>query len=138
MKQSVVLFKNILVILSIALFFASCSKNKDVIIPDTSFAGEYQVIDDNETYVLKVESKGGNNFQIKEFGGFLNAPLNAVGAGNTLTIPSQTFNNPNGSTITIVGTDVLSTKNSKDDTITFQYSVSGFADYNGDFEGTRK
>jgi len=106
--------------------------------PPISFAGQYQVIDDFETYVLKVESKGANGFQIKEFGGFLNAPLNAESKGNTLIIPSQTFTNPNGTKITIVGTGVLETKDSKDDTIRFHYSVSGFSNYNGDFSGKRK
>jgi hypothetical protein len=145
MKQSVSLFKDIALViiltlsfLAFSLFITSCSKEKGAALPDVAFAGQYQVVDDNETYVLQVVSKGGNNFQINEFGGFLNVPLNAVAQGNMLTIPSQTFTNPNGSVITVVGKGVLSTTNSKDDTITFQYSVSGFAEYEGDFTGTRK
>jgi len=139
MKKSVSVLRNIsLLLLSTSFFLSSCSKDKDIAAPAVSFAGQYHVVDDNETYTLKVENKGGNNFQIIEFGGFLNAPLKAVAEGNTLKIPSQTFKNPNGNTLTVVGTGVLSTKNSKDDTITFQYSVTGFANYNGDFAGTRK
>jgi len=139
MKQTVSLFGNIsLFILSSSLLLASCSKDKDMTNPEASYAGQYEVIDDNETYILQIANKGGNNFEIKEFGGFLNASLKAVSEGNTLKIPSQTFKNPNGSKITIAGTGVLSTKNLKDDTITFQYSVKGFTDYDGNFTGSRK
>lgn len=139
MKQTGSLFRNIsLFILSFSFFLASCSKDKDMANPQASYAGQYEVMDDNETYILQIANKGGNNFEIKEFGGFLNASLKAVAEGNILKIPSQTFTNPNGSTITITGTGVLSTKNLKDDTISFQYSVKGFTDYEGDFTGTRK
>ena len=139
MKKSVSVLTNIsLFILSVSLVLSACSKDKDIAAPAASFAGQYHVVDDTETYTLKIENKGGNNFQIIEFGGFLNAPLKAVAEGNTLKIPSQTFTNPNGNKLTVVGTGVLSTKTSKDDMITFQYSVSGFANYNGDFSGIRK
>lgn len=139
MKKSVSFLRNIsLFILSASIILTSCSKDKDMGAPVASFAGQYHVADDTETYTLKVENKGGSNFQIIEFGGFLNAPLKAVAEGNTLKIPSQTFKNPNGNSLTVVGTGVLSTKTSKDDTITFQYTVSGFANYSGDFTGTRK
>jgi hypothetical protein len=139
MKQSVSLFKNIsLFLISFSLVLASCSKDKALPISNSPFVGQYEVVDDNETYMLKVESKGGKYFQIKEFGGFLNAPLDAVAEGDILRIPSQTFTNPNGKKITLVGTGMLSTKETRDDTITFQYSVSGFTEYSGDFAGTRK
>ena len=139
MKQSVSIFKNIfLFFIGFALFLTSCKKDKDNDMSKSSFVGQYLVVDDNETYTLKIESKGNNNFQIREFGGFLNAPLNATANGSTLTIPMQTFTNPNGHVIKIVGSGVLSTKTKKDDTVTFQYSVTGFADYSGDFTGTRK
>jgi hypothetical protein len=140
MKQSVFLFRNIsLVVLSFGLFLASCSKDKDIVAsPAAAFTGQYHVVDDTETYTLKIESKGGSNFQIREFGGFLNVPLNAVADGNTLNIPKQSFTNPSGKTLTVVGKGVLTTKSKKDDTITFQYTVSGFANYDGDFTGTRK
>jgi hypothetical protein len=59
--------------------------------------------------------------------------------GNTLKIPSQTFTNSgSGNSITIVGTGVLSTKNSKDDTVSFQYTITGFGAGNGSFTGVRK
>lgn len=139
MKKSVSILKKLsLVILSVSFILTSCSKDKDMGAPSTPFAGQYLVVDDTETYTLKVENKGGSNFQIIEFGGFLNAPVKAVAEGNTLKIPSQTFTNPNGNKLTVVGTGVLSTKNSKDDQITFQYTVSGFANYSGDFTGMRK
>ena len=139
MKKSVSVLSNIsLFILSVSLVLSACSKDKDIAAPAASFVGQYHVVDDTETYTLKIENKGGNNFQIIEFGGFLNAPLKAVAEGATLKIPSQTFTNPNGNKLTVVGTGVLSTKNSKDDTITFQFSVSGFANYSGDFSGIRK
>jgi hypothetical protein len=92
----------------------------------------------SETYTLQIESKGGSNFQIKEFGGFLNAPLNAVLDGNTLKVPAQTFTNPGGKAITITGKGGLSTKVKKDDTIKFEYKVTGWQEYESDFEGTRK
>lgn len=139
MKKSVLVFRNIsLIILSVSFFLTSCSKDKDIAAPGASFAGQYQVVDVTETYTIRVENKGGNNFEIIEFGGFLNVPIKAVAEGNTLKIPAQTFNGPNGSKIVVVGTGALSTKNTKDDTITFQYSVSGWATYNSDFTGTRK
>src|SRR5215204_5233965 len=87
MKQSVFFFKNLsLVILSFSFFLASCSKNKDMGAASEfgSFAGHYRVVDDNETYTLVVESTGSVNFEIREFGGFLNVPLKAIAAGNSL------------------------------------------------------
>jgi hypothetical protein len=141
MKHSISIFRNIsFLLLSFSLVLASCSKDKD----DTSssqapaFVGQYLVVDPSETYTLEISHKGGSNFQIKEFGGFLNAPLNAVLNGSALNIPSQTFTNPSGKSITITGTGVLSTKVKKDDTIKFEYKVSGFTNYESDFEGTRK
>jgi hypothetical protein len=140
MKHSIAIFRNLsLFILSFSLLLASCSKDHDsASAPVAGFAGQYLVVDDTETYTLAITSKGGSNFQISEFGGFLNVPLNAVANGNTLTIPSQTFKNPSGKSITITGTGVLSTKTKKDDTVTFQYAVTGFTEYESDFEGTRK
>ena len=139
MKKSVSVFKNIfLSILSLSVLLTSCSKDKEMAAPQAvSFAGQYLVVDDTETYTLKVENKGGNNFQIIEFGGFINAPVKAVLEGNVLTIHSQTFTNPNGSKLTVVGKGVLSTKSSKDDTISFQYTLTGFVNSTGDFEGKR-
>ena len=141
MKHSITLSRNIsLLALSFSLLFASCSKDHDssTTTSTASFAGQYLVEDDNETYTLIVTSKGGNNFQISEFGGFLNVPLNAVANGNTLNIPSQTFTNPSGKSITVSGSGKLSTKTKKDDTITFDYAVSGFTSYESNFEGLRK
>ncbi len=66
------------------------------------------------------------------------APIDAVGSGGKLKIPSQTFSNSSGFTITIVGTGVLSTKSTNNDTIRFEYEVSGSANYDSDFEGLRK
>lgn len=142
MKQSISLLKKMsLFALSFTLLFASCSKNSDSNptpnTPAPSYAGNFLVADENETYVLKIENKGGNHFQIKEFGGFLNVPLNAYAEGSSLNIPSQTFKNPNGHTLTIVGKGTLSTKTAKDDTIKFEYSVSGFTEYESEFVGTR-
>ena len=126
--------------LSFTLVLASCSKSKDDSVPPqgAAFAGQYLVVDPSETYTLQIESKGGGNFQIKEFGGFLNAPLNAVLDGSKLKVPAQTFTNPSGKSITITGTGVLSTKAKKDDTIKFDYKVTGWQEYESDFEGTRK
>ena len=122
------------------LLLASCSKSKDDIVPaqGAAFAGQYVVVDRSETYILQIESKGGSNFQIKEFGSFLNAGLNAVIDGNSLKIPAQTFTNPSGKSITITGKGVLSTKVKKEDTIKFEYKVTGWQEYESDFEGTRK
>jgi hypothetical protein len=83
-------------------------------------------------------SKGSNNFQIKNFGGFLNVPINAVVEGSTLKIPSQTFKNPNGNSITIVGSGILTKKNKDDDLIKIDYSLSGYTSYSSTIEGLRK
>ena len=141
MKHSFSIFRNIsFLLLSFPLVLASCSKDKDdsPSSQGSSFVGKYLVVDPSETYTLEISHKGGNNFQIKEFGGFLNAPLNGVLNGSSLNIPSQTFTNPSGKSITITGTGVLSTKAKKDDTIKFDYKVTGFTNYESDFEGTRK
>jgi len=141
MKHSLSIFRNIsLLFLSASLVLASCSKDNDDSISSqqSAFVGKYLVVDASETYTIEVLHKGGNNFQIKEFAGFLNVPLNAVLNGSALNIPSQTFTNPSGKSITISGTGVLSTKAKKDDTIKFDYKVSGFTNYESDFEGTRK
>jgi hypothetical protein len=140
MKHSISLSRNIsFLALSLFMLFASCSKDKDstTTAPTATFAGQYLVVDD-ETYTLVITSKGGNNFQISEFGGFLNVPLNAVANGSTLTIPSQTFTNPSGKSITVTGTGKLSTKTKKDDTISFEYAVTGYTSYESDFVGSRK
>ena len=141
MKHSLSIFRNIsLLFLSATLVLASCSKDNDdsVSSQQSAFVGKYLVVDASETYTVEVLHKGGNNFQIKEFAGFLNVPLNAVLNGSALNIPSQTFTNPSGKSITISGSGVLSTKAKKDDTIKFEYKVSGFTNYESDFEGTRK
>jgi len=141
MKHSFSISRNLsFLFLSSTLVLASCSKDKDDTVPaqGAGFAGQYLVVDPSETYTLQIESKGGKNFQIKEFGGFLNAPLNAVVEGSTLKVPAQTFTNPSGKSITISGAGVLSTKVKKDDTIKFDYKVTGWQEYESDFEGTRK
>ena len=141
MKHSFSIFRNFsLLLLSATLVLASCSKDNDdgISAQQSAFVGKYLVVDPSETYTIEVSHKGGNNFQIKEFAGFLNVPLNAVLNGSALNIPSQTFKNPSGKSITITGTGVLSTKAKKDDTIKFDYKVSGFTNYESDFEGTRK
>lgn len=140
MKHSFSIFSKLsLVLISFTLLLASCSKSKNDTVPvqGSEFIGQYLVVD-NETYTLIIENKGGSNFQIKEFGGFLNVPLKAVAEGNALNIPSQTFKNSNGKSITITGKGVLSTKSKKDDTIKFDYKVTGWQEYDGDFEGVRK
>lgn len=141
MKHSFSISRNSSILfLFFTLLLASCSKSKDDAVPaqGAAFVGQYVVADPSETYTLQVESKGGSNFQIKQFGGFLNVPLNAVVDGNTLKVPSQTFTNGSGKSITITATGVLSTKAKKDDTIKFDYKVTGWQNYESDFEGTRK
>jgi hypothetical protein len=140
MKKATLNLRNItLAVLSLSLIFVSCSKKDDSSsVPVAAFAGQYLVVDDNETYILKIESTGGSNFQIREFGGFLNVPVKAVAEGKTLKIASQTFNNPNGNSITITGNGSLTSKNTTDDAVSFQYTVSGFADYSGEFTGVRQ
>jgi hypothetical protein len=138
MKLSVTPIKSIFIVLSVFLAFTSCSKDKDdAVLPSAKFAGNYYVEDDTETYILQVVSKGNNNFQIKNFGGFLNVPINAVVEGNTLKIPSQTFKNPNGNSLTVVGSGILTKKNKEDDLIKIDYSVSGYTSYSSTIEGLR-
>ena len=141
MKHSFSIFRKIsLVLISFTLLLASCSKSKDDKVPvqGAEFVGQYTVVESYETYILQIDSKGGANFQIKEFGGFMNVPVNAVFEGNKLTIPAQTFKNPNGKSLTITGKGILSTKVKKDDTIKFEYKMTGWIDSESEFEGTRK
>lgn len=142
MKSSVVtrssFLRNIsLAVLSLSVVFASCSKNNDKVV-GSEFVGSYSVQDDDETYTVTIESKGGNKYQIKNFGGFMYVPIDATADGGQLKVPSQTFKNSSGFEITISGAGVLSTKSKKDDTVIFNYTVSGDANYKSDFEGTRK
>lgn len=142
MKHSLSSLSKLFVLfLSFGTVLASCSKDNDndsVPAQGSEFVGQYLVVEPSETYTLQVENKGGSNFHIKEFGGFLNVPLNAVLEGNQLKIPAQTFTNPSGKSITITGVGMLKTKAKKDDTIRFDYKVTGFTEYESDFEGTRK
>ncbi len=126
-----------LAVLSLSLVFTSCSKNKDKV-AGREFVGSYTVVEDDETYTLTIESKGGNNYAVKNFGGFMYIPVEAKAEGGQLKIPAQTFKNSSGFEITVSGNAVLSTKSKKDDTINFNYAVSGDANYTSDFEGTRK
>lgn len=142
MKQSVVtnrsFLRNIsLAVLSLSLLFASCSKNNDKVV-GSEFVGSYAVTEDDDAYTVTIESKGGNNYQIKNFGGFMYVPVNATADGGQLKIPAQTFKNGSGFEITISGAGLLTTKSKKDDTIKFNYSVSGDTNYSSDFEGLRK
>jgi hypothetical protein len=136
MKQTAFLIRKFtFVVLSITLALASCSKKDSVAsAPAAPFAGQYLVVDEDETYTLQIESTGGSNFQIKNFGGFMNVPVKATATGTSLNIPSQTFKNPNGHSLTVSGTGSLVS----DNTIKINYSVSGFANYSGDLEGTRQ
>ena len=139
MNQSVVSFFRAfsVAVLSLSLLFAACSKNKDKA-AGSEFVGSYAVEDGDDKYTLVIESKGGNKYQIKNFGGFMYTPIEATATGGQLKIPSQTFKNSSGFTITIVGTGVLSTKSASNDTIRFEYEISGSANYDSDFEGQRK
>jgi hypothetical protein len=141
MKQAIVtrssFFRNIsLAVLSLSLVFTSCSKNNDKVV-GSEFVGSYAVQEDDDAYTIAIESKGGNKYQIKNFGGFMYVPIEANAVGSQLNIPSQTFKNSSGFEITITGTGSLTTKSKKDDTIKFNYSVSGSANYDSEFEGTR-
>jgi hypothetical protein len=141
MKQTASLIRKFsFVVLSITLALASCSKKDSGAGGSNAgpFAGQYLVVDSDETYTLKIESSGDNNFQIKNFGGFMNVPVKATANGNSLTIPSQTFKNPNGNSLTVSGTGSLTSKGKKDDTIIINYTVSGFANYSSDLEGVRQ
>ena len=72
MKHSFSISRSIsLFFLSLTVLLASCSKSKDDNVPPqgAAFIGQYVVVDPSETYTLQIESKGGSNFQIKEFGG---------------------------------------------------------------------
>jgi len=71
-KHSFSIFRNLsFSLLSFSLLLASCSKSKDDTMPvqAAAFVGQYVVVKPSETYTLEIESKGGSNFQIKEFGG---------------------------------------------------------------------
>lgn len=141
MKNSFSILRTLsLFLLSFSLVLASCSKDKDDTAPaqGSEFVGQYLVVTPSETFTLGIEHKGGSNYNITEFAGFLNVPLKAVAEGNSLKIPSQTFKNPSGKSITITGTGVLSTKAKQNDTVKFDYKVTGFTQYESDFEGTRK
>lgn len=133
------LFRNTLMaFFSLSIAFASCSKSKDEPASVAPFAGQYAVENDDDDFTLIVNKKGGNDYELIEFGGFLNVPLKAKANGNELQIPTQTFTNGNGKSITISGKGYLITKSAPNDGIRFEYSVSGYANYDSDFEGSRK
>ena len=140
MKQTLSIVRNFaLTVLSVSFLLVACSKKDDqATVPTAPFAGSYVVTDDDDSYTLKIENTGGNNFNIRGFGGFLNVPLKSVAEGKTLKIPSQTFTNPSGKSITIVGNGTLSTKNTPDDMISFQYDLTGYAAHSGSFVAIRK
>jgi hypothetical protein len=113
---------------------SSCSKDKNEVIPVAAFEGNYEATKSNNTkYTMTIEKKSGNQFQIKNFAGFLNAPLNATAAGTTMTIPTQTFTNPNGKQLILSGTASLT-----GDELSVQYSVRGFTEYDSDLLAKRK
>lgn len=137
MKRSIVTVKTlIMAAFSLSLLFASCSKKDKA--EGTEFVGSYAVEDGDDDYTLTIESKGGNKYQIKNFGGFMYVPIEATATGGQLKVPSQTFKNSSGFEITIQGTGVLANKSASNDLLKFTYQVSGSANYESDFEGIRK
>ncbi len=116
------------------LFVTACNKDKEEVSPVAPFEGSYEAFkSNNQKYTMTIEKKGGNAFAIKNFAGFLNAPLDATAAGTLITIPTQTFTNSNGKQLILSGTGNL-----ENDELKIQYSVRGFTEYDSDLVAKRK
>lgn len=124
----------IILIALIGLAMASCSDDEKATEPDTrqQFVGNYSVEDISASSGYKYEysvnitmgSKGG--LEISNFGDVMNVPVKATAKGNQIVIESQTFKNPSGKTITVMGSGTIA-----NDVLTFNYSITGYRDYQG-------
>jgi hypothetical protein len=126
-----------LALLTVALLTGAVACNKsdqEEVAPAAPFAGKYEAEKSNNAkYTMTVESKGGSRFHILNFGGFLNAPLEATATGTELTIPTQTFTNSNGKQLILTGKATLVS-----DELHIAYSVAGFTAYEADIVAKRK
>jgi hypothetical protein len=99
------LLRNIMLAIAVALILMSCSKDDE----GPTLWGSYSVEEKNEyddidtyTITLSQSKQGGDNVEIKNFGGFMYVPIKATLTDKTLTIPSQSFTEGN-MTIVLAG-----------------------------------
>jgi len=127
-----------LIILTVLAIVLSGCSDDDVVNPDTrqQFVGSYYVEDISAStgieYNYNIDISLGSNGEVEmsNFGGIVNVPVKAKVDGKTLTVTSQTFTNPNGSSITVSGSGTLIGK-----TLNFTYKMT---DYIGNCVLTRK
>jgi hypothetical protein len=130
--------KLVLLILVALISLAGCKKNDEAVLPAAAaFEGKYEVqsSDPSEVYTFtftKHPTKA-NSFNITKMLSFLNVPLVAEAVGTQLTIPSQTFKNPNGKQLVISGNGTLN-----GDVLSIKCAVRGFADLDYDLTAKRK
>jgi hypothetical protein len=123
----------------LAIILSSCSDN-DAVNPDTrqQFIGSYNVEDISAAtgtkynYNVDIDLGSKGDLELSNFGGVMNVPVKAKLDGNLLTVSSQTFTNPNGSTLTVSGTGTFTGV-----TLTFTYTLSGYGEYTGNCVATR-
>jgi hypothetical protein len=102
------------------------------------FVGDYDVEDISQSsgyvynYTVSVSKAGANQIQISNFADLFNVPVKANVNGMSFAIPTQTFTNPSGKSISVSGTGTL-----VGDLLTFQYTTTGYLDYVGDCEAIR-
>lgn len=112
-------------LLTAAIFMASCSDDDDKFGGDASKAvGTYTVEDTAEwgevehySITISPSTSGGPNVEISNFGDIMYVPVNALVQGNKFSIPSQTFK---GKSMTIIlsGNGTLNGS-----TLNFDYSI---------------
>jgi len=123
-----------LVIMLAVLTLASCSDDDKATEPDTrqQFVGTYIVKDIsassgyNYEYSVNISMGSKGDLEISNFGDVMNVPVKAKAKGNQLIIPSQTFKNPSGKTLTVTGSGTLASN-----VLTFNYTTAGYIDYTG-------
>jgi len=122
------------------LILFGCKDDDDDTSPDVAkLTGTYDVAEtdmyndvDNYTITISKSTDGGSAIEIGNFGDFMFKPVKGTIAGNTLTIPSQTFTA--NTTIKISGSGTLTGNN-----LHFDYTLeSGGDTFEYSCEATKK
>ena len=129
----------IMTLLTLAL--TNCSNDDEDQGPDTrpQFVGTYEVDDVSAgsgyvyEYNVTISNGTSSDLQISNFGDIFNVPVKATVKGNNLTIPKQSFKNPSGKTIEVVGSGTIS-----GDILIFDYTMKGYIDYVGNCTASKK
>lgn len=123
-------------IISFSALLYSCQEDDSELTPSTDFTGTYFVEeedpDDSFTLIIeKHESKKGY-LQIRNFGGFMNIPIDGKASGNMLEIPTQTFSEGTKELI------LSGTANFVSDTLIIDYQVRGFTSFDSQDRAIRQ